>query len=109
MRAWRLPRLRITPAGGRLDSAQALPEAERWARRALELNDQEPLSHMALGSVLLWRRNHEGALGEFDRMISLDPNFAQGHSARGLALMYAGESARALEPFAMGARCSALA
>jgi lipoprotein NlpI len=59
--------------------------------------------------VLLWRRNHEGALGEFDRMISLDPNFAQGHSARGLALMYAGESARALEPFAMGARCSALA
>jgi adenylate cyclase len=96
-------------SGWALDSAQALPEAERWARRALELNDQEPLSHMALGSVLLWRRNHEGALGEFDRMISLDPNFAQGHSARGLALMYAGESARALEPFAMGARCSALA
>ena len=91
-------------SGWALDSAQALPEAERWARRALELNDQEPLSHMALGSVLLWRRNHEGALGEFDRMISLDPNFAQGHSARGLALMYAGESARALEPFAMAMR-----
>ena len=31
------------------DSAQALIEAERWARRALELNDQEPVSHMALG------------------------------------------------------------
>jgi adenylate cyclase len=91
-------------SGWALDSAQALPEAERWARRALELNDQEPLSHMALGSVLLWRRDHEGALGEFDRMISLDPNFAQGHSARGLALMYAGESARALEPFAMAIR-----
>jgi adenylate cyclase len=91
-------------SGWALDSAQALPEAERWTRRALELNDQEPLSHMALGSVLLWRRDHAGALGEFNRMISLDPNFAQGHSARGLALMYAGESARALEPFAMAIR-----
>jgi adenylate cyclase len=34
-------------SGWALDSAQALPEAERWARRALELNDQEPLSHSA--------------------------------------------------------------
>ena len=91
-------------SGWALDSAQALPEAERWARRALELNDQEPISHMALGNVLLWRRDHEGALAEFDRMIALDPNFAQGHSARGLALMYAGESVRALEPFAMAIR-----
>ena len=41
------------------DPAQALDEAERWARRAVELNDQEPVSHMALGNVLLWRRDHE--------------------------------------------------
>src|ERR1700722_11939253 len=88
-------------AGWALDSAQALIEAERWARRALELNAQEPVSHMALGNVLLWRREHEGALAEFDRTIALDPNFAQGHAARGLALMYAGEPSRALEPFAM--------
>jgi len=86
------------------DSAQALLEAERWARRALELNDQEPVSHMALGNVLLWRRDHDGALAEFARMIALDPNFAQGHSATGLALMYAGEPAQALEPFAIAMR-----
>jgi adenylate cyclase len=65
-------------SGWVLDSAQALLEAERWARRALELDDQEPVSHMALGNVLLWRRDHEGALAEFRRMIALDPNFAQG-------------------------------
>jgi adenylate cyclase len=91
-------------SGWALDSAQALIEAERWARRALELNDQEPVSHMALGNVLLWRREHEGALAEFDRTIALDPNFAQGHAARGLALMYAGEPSRAQEPFAKAMR-----
>jgi adenylate cyclase len=84
-------------SGWALEPAQALDEAERWARRALELNDQEPVSHMALGNVLLWRRNHEGALAEFRRMIALDPNGAQGHASRGLALMYAGQAAEALE------------
>src|SRR5437588_2209478 len=57
------------------DPAQALDEAERWARRALELDDQEPVSHLALGNVLVWRRNLEGALAEFRRMIEPEPNF----------------------------------
>jgi adenylate cyclase len=86
------------------DPAAALDEAERWARRAVELNDHEPVSHMALGNVLLWRRNLEGALAECRRMIELDPNFAQGHSATGLALMYAGRAAEALEAFAIAKR-----
>jgi adenylate cyclase len=86
------------------DPAQALDEAERWARRAVELDDQEPVSHMALGNVLLWRRDHQGALAEFRRMIALDPNFAQGHTATGLALMYAGRAAEALQPIAMAMR-----
>jgi adenylate cyclase len=86
------------------DPAQALDEAERWARRAVELNDQEPLSHMALGSVLLWRRDLDGALAECRRMIALDPNFAQGHSATGLALMYAGQPTEALEAIAVSMR-----
>jgi adenylate cyclase len=86
------------------DPGQALDEAERWARRAVELDGQEPVSHMALGNVLLWRRDHDGALAEFSRMIALDANFAQGHGATGLALMYAGRAAEALEPIAMAMR-----
>jgi adenylate cyclase len=54
--------------------------------------------------MLLWRRGHEGALAEFRRVITLDPNFAQGYSATGLALMYAGRAAEALEPIAMAMR-----
>jgi adenylate cyclase len=86
------------------DPAQALDEAERWARRAVELDGQDPVSHLALGSVLLWRRDHAGALAEFRRMIDLDPNFAQGHTATGLALMYASRAADALEPIATAMR-----
>ena len=81
-----------------------LDQAERWARRALELDESEPFAHMALGHVLLWRRDHDGALAEFRSMIALDPNFAQGHSATGLALMYAGRAAEALEAFALSKR-----
>jgi adenylate cyclase len=91
-------------SGWAADPARELDEAETWARRALELNDQDPVGHMALGNVLLWRRNHERAITEFRRMIELDPNFAQGHSATGMALMYAGRSADALQPIATSMR-----
>jgi adenylate cyclase len=86
------------------DPAQSLDEAERWARRAVELNDQAPVSHMALAAALLWRRDHEGALAESSRMMALDPNFAQGYAASGLGLTYAGRAAEALEPIAMAMR-----
>jgi len=86
------------------DPAQALAEAERWARRAVELDDQQPVSHLALGNVLLWRRDHDGALAEFRRLVALDPNYAQGHSATGLALMYAGHAAESLSAIAMAMR-----
>jgi adenylate cyclase len=86
------------------DPSAELDQAERWARRALKLDESEPFAHMALGHVLLWRRDHDGALAEFRSMIALDPNFAQGHSATGLALMYAGRAAEALEAFALSKR-----
>jgi adenylate cyclase len=86
------------------DPDAELDQAERWARRALELDDSEPFAHMALGHVMLWRRDHDGALAEFRRMLELDPNFAAGYAATGLALMYAGRAAEALEPFALAMR-----
>jgi adenylate cyclase len=82
------------------DPALALDEAERWARRAVELDAQEPVSHMALGNVHTWRRDLDGALAEFDRMLALDPNSAQAHASTGLALVYAGRAAEALDCFA---------
>src|SRR5260370_27140278 len=86
------------------DPGAELDQAERWARRALKLDDSEPFAHMALGHVMLWRRDHDGALAEFRRMLELDPNFAQGYATTGLVLMYAGYAAAALGRFATAMR-----
>jgi adenylate cyclase len=87
-----------------VDPARALEEAESWARHAIELNDQEAVGHTALGGVLVWRRDHDGALVELNRAIELDPNYAQGYISAGVALIYSGRAAEALEPFATAMR-----
>jgi adenylate cyclase len=91
-------------SGWTSEPAQSLDEAERWARRALELDEQEPAGHMALGNVQTWRRDLDAALAEFRRMIELDPNNTQAHGSTGLALVYAGRAAEALDCFATARR-----
>ncbi len=86
------------------DPTAALDEAERWARRAIELHERQPGSHVALGNVLVWRRRYDEALAELHRAVELDINYAQGHALLGMALMYAGQSAEALESLATSMR-----
>src|SRR5205085_4033788 len=86
------------------DPAKALEEAEVLARRAVALNEQDPVGHMALGGVLLWQRKYDAALKEQDRVIELDPNYAQGHAFIATALMYAGRAEESLGHFATAKR-----
>jgi adenylate cyclase len=44
-------------SGWALDPAQALDEAERWARRAVELNDQEPVATCCCGGAVTRERS----------------------------------------------------
>jgi adenylate cyclase len=83
-------------------------EAERWARRSLELDASEPVCHVALANVLLWRRDHDAALVALNRAVELDPNYAQGHGLMGMTLMYSGRAEDALESFATGRRLDPL-
>ena len=53
---------------------------------------------------MLWRRDHDGALSEFRRSLALDRSYAQGYSATGMVLMYAGRAGEAPEPIAMTMR-----
>lgn len=83
------------------DPSGALDEGERWARRAIELDERQPGGHVALGNVRVWQRRHDEALSELHRAVELDHNYAQGHALLGMALMYSGHQTEALE--ALGA------
>jgi adenylate cyclase len=86
------------------DPASALDEGERWARRAIELDERQPGGHVALGNVLVWRRRYDEALAQLHRAVELDTNYAQGHALLGMALMYSGRAAEALDALATSIR-----
>ncbi len=86
------------------DPSGALDEGERWARRAIELDERQPGGHVALGNVLVWRRRYDQALVELHRSVELDHNYAQGHALLGMALMYSGHPTEALESLGVAMR-----
>jgi adenylate cyclase len=77
-----------------LDPA-ALDEAQRTANRAVQLNPTLPQAHASLGVVLAWKRRHDAAVAEFEKAVALNPNFTDWRMA--IALVYAGQSERAVE------------
>jgi adenylate cyclase len=76
-----------------LDAA-ALDEAHRLANRAIQLNPNLPHAHASLGVALAWKRQHEAAVGAFEKAVALNPNFTDWRMA--IALVYAGQSERAI-------------
>ena len=77
-----------------LDPA-ALDEAHRMANRAVQLNPNLPQAHASLGVVLAWKRQHDAGVAEFEKAVTLNPNFTDWRMA--IALVYAGQSKRAVE------------
>jgi len=77
-----------------LDPA-ALDEAYRLASRAVQLDASLPQAHASLGVALAWKRQPDAAVAEFERAVALNPNFTDWRMA--IALVYAGQSARAVE------------
>jgi adenylate cyclase len=73
----------------------ALDRAHRLAREAVRLDPNLPQARCSLGNALVWMRQHEAAIEEFERAIVLNPNFADWRFA--WALVYGGEPARAIE------------
>jgi len=90
------------------DPTAALEEGERWARRAIDLDERQPGGHVAIANVMVWQRRHDEAIRELHRAVELDSNYAQGHALLGMALMYSGRSAEALEAFATSMRLDPL-
>lgn len=72
-----------------------LDEAHRLANRAVQLTPSLPHAHASLGVVLAWKRQPDAAVAEFEKAVALNPNFSDWRMA--IALVYAGQSARAVE------------
>jgi adenylate cyclase len=65
------------------------------AQTAVHLDPRLPQARAQLGYVFIYKRQHDAAIAEFERAFALNPNFIDYRYA--LALMYAGEPARALK------------
>jgi adenylate cyclase len=76
-------------------SSTGLDRAHALAQEAVRLDPLLPQAHAQLGWVLVFKRRHEEAVGEFERAISLNPNFND--FSFGLVLAYAVEPARAID------------
>jgi adenylate cyclase len=87
----------IDPTDGDADyvNPAALDRALELAEMAVHLDARLPQAHAQLGDVLIWKRQHDPAVAEFERALALNPNFIDWRYAR--ALTFAGEPARAIE------------
>jgi adenylate cyclase len=54
---------------------------------------------MGLGSIYLWKKQHEQAIAETERAIALDPNEADGYANLGVILLLAGRPEESIELF----------
>jgi adenylate cyclase len=72
-----------------------LDRALEFAEIAVRLDARLPQAHSQLAHVLLYKRQHDVAIVEFDRAFALNPNFIDNRFA--LALIYAGDPVRAIE------------
>jgi len=85
----------LQPLDGDYLSPTALDRALELAQAAVHLDPRLPQARAQLGNVLIYRRQHDAAILEFERAFVLNQNFIDYRYP--LALIYAGESARAIE------------
>lgn len=85
-------------------TAEALEEAERLARKALALDSNNAAAHAVLAEVYFHRRQYNLARSENDQAIALNPNDALSHAARGGVLVYLGEPEEAVKSFEIALR-----
>jgi adenylate cyclase len=75
---------------GRGLSEETLRSAEALARRAVALDDADAEARSLLATALRRRGDYEGGFAEAERALTISPNLAGAHAARGSCLISAG-------------------
>jgi adenylate cyclase len=76
-------------------NSDALDQAHRLVRKAVQLDQNLPLAHACLGLILTWKGEHDVSMAEIERAIALNPNYVDWRF--GLTLVLAGHSRRAVD------------
>jgi len=74
--------------------------ALKAAKKALSLDDKDPVAYFALGRVYMIRGEHDASVTELETALALNPNFAQAYHGLGAVLMLSDrleEAAEALD------------
>ena len=85
---------------------EVLEQALDAARRAIELDGEDPWGHLALGYVHMHARRFRPAVEELSQAIDLNPNFALAHGILGATFGFGSEPEKGLEQLRSALRLS---
>jgi TolB-like protein/class 3 adenylate cyclase/tetratricopeptide (TPR) repeat protein len=73
-----------------------LPAARERARKAKEIDRNDPWARLTMGNIAMFSRRHDEAVDELTASLDLNPNFALAYKGLGLALAYGGKGEEAI-------------
>jgi adenylate cyclase len=85
---------------------ESLAAALAAAKKALTVDDKDPVAYFAMGRVYMIRGQHDDSVAELETAVALNPNFAQAHHGLGAALMLSGRHEEAAEALGKAIRLS---
>jgi len=88
------------------NQAELIADALEHAHEGVSLDARDAVNHWVLGRALFLSRRHDEALQALDRALAANPNYAQGHYARGFVRVHSGLPAPALHDLNMAQRLS---
>jgi TolB-like protein len=88
------------------DVDREIREALNAASHSVDFDGRDAMGHWALGRALFLSRQHDSALSAIDRALLVNPNYAQGHYARGFVGIHAGLDEASLPSLEMAQRLS---
>ena len=92
--------------GNSEDRERDLERGLEAGKKAVTLDESDPIAHLGLGRICIVRGEHDKAIAACDRAISLNPSFAAAHYGRGHSLWHTGRAAEAIASFDEAMRLS---
>jgi adenylate cyclase len=72
------------------DAQRDLEEGMTLAKKALALDDKDPVAYFAAGRIQMMQGQHDDSIASLETAIELNPSFAQAYHGLGMALTLAG-------------------